>query len=137
MRGAVWHVFRKYFLIGSQLAGCLLLIPPVAAQDYAAASVSRRVLTNEGVVELARAGFDELFIIERIRTSRSHFDASAQGLLSLTETGLSEEIINAIALQDLEERRSSGEAPPAEPAEPVKITVKKHWWSFRWSRVSQ
>jgi len=54
----------------------LLLVPPVLAQDLAVTALSRHILTNESIITLAKAGFDELFILERIKTSRTRFDMS-------------------------------------------------------------
>ena len=119
---------------------------PAPAQEYSAAAVSRHILTNDGVVALAKAGFDEYFIVERIRTSRTKLDASVSGLISLKEAGLSEDLIREVALQDrrnfLAERWSYSaplEPPgttPAAPAGAVKVMVEKHWWGFHWVRVS-
>jgi len=126
----------------------LSLWPPqlAHAQESAEAAVSRHILTNDGVVALAKAGFDEYFIVERIHTSRTKLDASVQGLILLKEAGLSEDLIREVALQDrrnfLAERWSytaplepSGTAPAA-PAGAVKVMVEKHWWGFHWVRVS-
>ena len=114
-------------------------------------AVSRHILTNEGVVALAKAGFDEYFIVERIRTSRTKLDASVQGLISLKEAGLSEDLIREVAVQDrrnyLAERWSYTAPPepqnalrdntaPAAPAGSTRVMVEKHWWGFRWVRVS-
>jgi len=128
-----------------------LLLPQAApAQEYAA---------NEGVVALAKAGFDEYFIVERIRTSRTKLDATVQGLISLKDAGLSEDLIREVALQDrrnyLAERWSytappespngsvgnsvgtpGGNTTPAAPAGSSKVMVEKHWWGFHWVRVS-
>ncbi len=135
---------------------CLLLLPQAAlAQEYATNAVSRHVLTNQGVVALAKAGFDEYFIVERIRTSRTRLDATVQGLISLKDAGLSEDLIREVALQDrrnyLAEQRSytappeppnnplanpGGNTTPAAPAGSTKVMVERHWWGFHWVRVS-
>ena len=121
----------------------LLLALPVLAQDLAVTALSRHILTNESVVTLAKAGFDELFIVERIKTSRTRFDMSVQGLVSLKEAGVTEDLIDVMALQDRRNRQaalaavdaSSSEAVPAGTVQPARVMVVKHWWGFRWMRV--
>jgi hypothetical protein len=121
---------------------------PALAQEYAANAISRHILTNEGVIALAKAGFDEYFIVEQIRKSRTKLDASVQGLIALKQAGLSEDLIREVALQDrrnyLAERWSYTAAPeparentePAAPAGSTRVMVEKHWWGFHWVRVS-
>src|SRR5215471_21860945 len=96
---------------------------PAAAQEPGATPLSRHVLTNESIVTLAKAGFDELFIIERIRTSRTHFDTSVEGLVALKQAGLTEDVIRAIALQDLRAYPTPIEAQPSGGVVPTKVRV--------------
>jgi hypothetical protein len=99
-----------------------LVLLPAAAQDHG------HVLTNQGVVTLAKAGFDESFIIDRIRTSRTQFDITVEGLVALKQAGLSEDLIRAMALTD----PHSCPAQPAPAAEPQpQIRIEKHWWGYR------
>ncbi|HEV2199153.1 MAG TPA: hypothetical protein VGR73_04990 [Bryobacteraceae bacterium] len=125
-------------------AVCLfLLVVPVPAQNFVVATLSRRILTNESVVTLAKAGFDELFIVERIKTSRTRFDMSADGMVSLKGAGVTEDLIGAMAVQDRRNRLaalsavepSQNEAAPAGAVQPRRVMVVKHWWGFRWVRV--
>lgn len=82
-------------------AACFFLLAvPVLAQDFVATTLSRRIPTNESVVTPAKAGFDELFIVERIKASRTRFDMSVEGMVSLKGAGVTEELIGAMALQD-------------------------------------
>lgn len=126
-------------------AWLLFLVPPVLAQDYSATAFSKRILTNESVVTLAKAGFDELFIVERIRTSRTRFDMSVDGMVSLRAAGVTEDLIGVMALQDRRNRQaalsamdtSSSGAATAATVQPAQVMVEKHWWGFRWVRVFQ
>jgi hypothetical protein len=155
------HARTTWILAAFFLTAVLLVVPSVSAQDYAAAIVSRHVLTNEGVITLAKAGFDELFIVERIRTSRAKFDASEAALVALKQAGVSEDVIRLIAQRDnLDYKRQVGLSyyappgatvatagaienwPPAQPishaphAPPTPIVTEKRWWVFHWIRVS-
>ena len=121
----------------------LFLILPVLAQEFAVTALSQHILTNDGVITLAKAGFDELFIVERIRTSRTRFDMSVEGMVSLKGAGVTEDLIDLMALQDRRNRQaalaaaeaSQNEAVPAGAVQPTRVMVVKHWWGFRWVRV--
>jgi hypothetical protein len=115
----------------------LLTLLPAVAQDFNVVTLSRHVLTNEAVISLAKSGFDELFIIERIRTSRTHFDTSVEGLVALKQAGVSEDVIRVIAAHDVRSYPLPVEAAPAGSTEPAKVMVEKHWWGFRWVRVTR
>src|ERR1700685_307577 len=120
----------------------LLLVLPASAQQYAATTLSRHILTNDGVISLAKAGFDELFIVERIKTSRTRFDTTVPGLIAMKEAGVSEDLIRMMALEDLRSYPASLESPPAGTIQPAgtaqppgtvqtsKVTVERHWWGF-------
>jgi hypothetical protein len=115
----------------------LLTLLPASAQDFNVVTLSRHVMTNDGVISMAKAGFDELFIIERIHTSRSHFDTSVEGLVALKLAGVSEDVIRVMAAQDVRSYPLPVEAAAAGSVEPGKIMVEKHWWGYRWVRVTR
>lgn len=117
------------------LAAFLLLWLPADAQEYTVTMLSRHVLTNESIITLAKAGFDELFIIERVRTSRTQFDTSVDGLVALKQAGLTEDLIREMALQDLRAYPTPLEAQPSGGVAPTKVRVEKQWWGFRWVRL--
>ncbi len=68
------------------LSVALLAILPAAAQQFTVSQLKEQPLTNENVVTLAKAGFDELFILQLIRSSRTNFDVSVPRLGGI-ETG--------------------------------------------------
>ncbi len=121
----------------------LLLSLPAAAQDFTVASLSRHTLTNEGVVTLAKAGFDELFIFERIVHSRTRFDTTVEGMVALKQAGISEDLIRVMAARDVRPFPIPGDPastplPPAAAARPAsRVVVNKHWWGFHWVTVTQ
>jgi hypothetical protein len=135
----------------------LLVVLPASAQQYAATTLSRHILTNDGVISLAKAGFDELFIVERIKTSRTRFDTTVPGLIAMKEAGVSEDLIRIMAQEDRLRNPTPPELGPSTTgltmsAAPVgnsppgtnqtstapapQVTVEKKWWVFRWVRVS-
>jgi hypothetical protein len=117
------------------LAALLLIYLPAAAQEYTVTALSRHVLTNDNIITLAKAGFDELFIIERIRTSRTQFDTSVQGLVALKQAGLTEDLIRVMALQDLRTYPTPIEAQPSGGVATGRVRVEKQWWGFHWVRL--
>jgi hypothetical protein len=98
----------------------LLAILPAAAQQFTVAQLAHQPLTNENVVTLAKAGFDEAFILQLVRSSRTNFDTSVEGLVTLKQAGVSEELIRLMAMPQ--------SSPPAAPAAtvPAKPVPKKH-----------
>jgi hypothetical protein len=129
----------------------LLTLLPAAAQEFTAATLARHALTNESVITLAKAGFDELFIYDLIRTSRARFDTTVAGLVTLKQAGVSEDLIRVMVAHDVRAYPIVGEAAapaadaapafmpfslrtPAAPAaqtEACQTDVAKHWWGTR------
>ena len=102
------------------LCAALLITCSAGAQQFTVAQMAHQPLTNDSVVTLAKAGFDELFILQLIRHSRTNFDTSVEGLVSLKKAGVSEDLIRLMAIPQA--------SPPAAPAaaEAPKIPPKKH-----------
>lgn len=130
------------------MRGCLALLLclcPAFGQEYTTTMLSRHILTNDGVIQLAKAGFDELFVIERIKPSRTRFDTSVEGLVTLKQAGISEDLIRTMALEDRRNYPTPMASAPAAGApastiqpvksQPFRVMVEKHWWGFRWRRV--
>lgn len=109
---------------------------PAVAQEPDVTPLSRHLLTNDSVIMLAKAGFDELFIIERIHTSRTRFDTSVEGLIALKQAGVTEDLIRVMALHELHNYPTPVEAAPAGTVQPAKVTMEKHWWGYRWTRTN-
>jgi hypothetical protein len=107
------------------LCAVVLIISSAAAQQFTADQLKHQPLTNESVVTLAKAGFDEMFILQLIHTSRTNFDTSVQGLVVLKQAGVSEELIRMMAMPQ--------PSPPAAPAAttPAKAPPKRHGSFFK------
>ena len=71
----------------------------------------RQVLNNEGIVDLAKAGFSEAFILDLVQIKRTKFDITVEGLTLLAKKGLSERVIRAIVANS--NKPESGGAGPS------------------------
>jgi hypothetical protein len=109
------------------LCALLLTILPVAAQQPAAVQLTHQPLNNESILTLAKAGFDEMFLMQLIHTSRTNFDTSVQGLVLLKQAGLSEDLIRMMAIPGA----TMPAAPAAAAAVAPKPPEKKHHSLFK------
>jgi hypothetical protein len=104
------------------LLALLLTILPVMAQQFTVEQLKHQPLNNDNIVTLAKAGFDEMFILQLIRASRTNFDTTVTGLVALKQAGVSEELIRMMAMPQT--------IPPPAPAAPMapalKTPLKKH-----------
>ncbi|MBL8230713.1 MAG: hypothetical protein JNL98_19630 [Bryobacterales bacterium] len=67
----------------------------------------RNVLTNQGVVLLAQAGYTESFVIDMIHHKQTNFDVSAEGLAWLARNGLSERVVRAMVANARKEENTA------------------------------
>lgn len=75
-------------LVGMLILACTL--------SLAASAAAQEVLTNESVIAMKRAGFSDAVILAKIRNSQSKFDVTTRGLLTLKESGVSDQVIEAM-----------------------------------------
>lgn len=82
---------------------------------------------------LAKAGYNERFLLELIRAKSCQFDTSVEGLVYFAKNGISERVVRAILQleQDAKHNQVPVEdlpsfAPTAQPASPVRLkTVRQ------------
>jgi len=74
------------------------------AAEPEAIALPRHVLTNDGLVVLARAGLGDGLLVDLIRHKRSFFDTSAEALAQLARHGLSERVLRAVVEKQEEVR---------------------------------
>jgi len=74
----------------------LLFLPSLGAQDAASIKLPPQILTNQGVVTLSDAGYDEDFLIDLIQSKQTHFDTSPEGLAFLAQHGLCEHVVRTM-----------------------------------------
>lgn len=70
-------------------------------------STTKNILTNQGVVALARAGYSEGFIIDIIYLKQTQFDVSVDGLAWLAKQGLSERVIRTMVTNERKEEQTA------------------------------
>jgi hypothetical protein len=98
------------------LCAALLTIFAASAQQFTVEQLKQKPLTNDSVVTLAKAGFDEFFIIQLIRNSRTSFDTSVQALVVMKQAGVSEDLIRMISMPQV--------VPPTAPVAPAAAAAK-------------
>lgn len=81
--------FMRILLIVAFAAACL-------AAEPESIDLPRHILTNDGLVVLARAGVGDGLLVDLIRFKRTHFDTSADALALLARHGLSESVLRAV-----------------------------------------
>jgi hypothetical protein len=59
-------------------------------------ALPRHILTNDGLIVLARAGVGDSLLTDLVRHKRTHFDTSADALALLARQGLSENVLRAV-----------------------------------------
>ena len=87
-------------------------------------ALNRNVLSNRDVVILAKAGFDEQFLVNVIVSSRTHFDTGAEALAALAEQGVTQRIVEIMMNPGIASVAPAGApAPPvAEVSKPVRAS---------------
>lgn len=67
----------------------------------------RNILTNQGIVMLAEAGYSDSFIVDMIYHKRTQFDVSAEGLAWLSRNGMSETVVRAMIANEKKDARTA------------------------------
>ena len=115
---------------------------------------SRNALTNRDVVVLAKAGFNEDFIIETILSSRTQFDTRVDGLADLAKQGMTERLIRvmmnceegrpavvadtpapfvATAFEPPEAPRAKGRSSAQSKASAVSLAISRQTQYYQWT----
>lgn len=74
----------------------LLLCACAFAAEPESMALPRHVLTNDGLLVLARAGVGDGLLVDLVKHKRTQFDTSAEALAQLARHGLSESVIRAV-----------------------------------------
>ena len=84
--------------------------PAAAQKSPPARSAVPAAMTNQDVIRLVKAKISEDVIINKIKTSKTKFDVSVDGLVALKEAGLSDNLISVMM------NPAAPVAPPSAPA---------------------
>lgn len=110
-----------------------LLAGPAHAQ-------SKKALTNQDVVQMVKAGFDNQTIIKAIQANPTSFDVSPAALLALKNAGVNQTIIQAMLSRTTAEENETSAAsrsaangpsessPPANPNDPMSPHSPGIYW---------
>jgi hypothetical protein len=92
---------------------CCLAVLVLAAGVVMA---QKRPLTNDEVIQMVQAGFDEETIVKAIEASEPNFDTSVAGLIALKDANVPQGVINAIltATQRAAEQKEAAAREQAE-----------------------
>ena len=88
-----WSSFRTICLL---LVFALCPAHPATAQQNSAGDRNAAPLTNQDIVLMTRAKFDDATIVKTIRTFHANFDLSVAALVKLKEAGVSETVMQAM-----------------------------------------
>jgi len=117
-----------------------LACAPLPAAESLPSGWPRQVLSNEGIVRLARAGYNDRFLMDLITRQDIRFDTSVEGLVYFAKNGVSERVVRAVLVaeqarldrerQQLDEPRGAESPatptpPSSAPLAPVKLRVVK------------
>lgn len=81
----------------------------VLSATFLALGQTKKPITNDDVVQMVKAGFDEATIVKAIQANETNFDASVDALVALKTAGASKAIIDAM----LEAEARKKDAAPA------------------------
>jgi len=92
-----------------------LMLVGVPILGSAQVALSQNALTNKDVVTLAKAGFNEEFIIDTMAMSRTRFDVSVNSLAELAKEGITERLIRCMMAAAAPPTASASAALPVAP----------------------
>jgi len=109
------------FIIGSSM------LAAANAQTTAVSSslrptIPRHVLSNEGIVQLSEAGYDQNFLVNLIQQKQTRFDTSVEGLAFLAEHGIPENIVRFMIANENKPAAVTVSAEPA--AAPIMVPLR-------------
>jgi hypothetical protein len=97
-----------------------------------APKLPHNVLTNDGVISLAEAGYGEEFLIDLIRVKTAHFDTSADGLAVLARHGVTEPVVRAMLARESSHTQT---AVAVTPVVQVQVVQRGGLFRRRWQVI--
>jgi hypothetical protein len=101
------------------------LLAPIHVRAQQVVTIPPRPLSNQDVVRMVKAKFDDATILKAIEARKTAFDVSVDGLLKLKEAGVSQLVIQAMLGNATEKKAASPTPPVAAPAASVAIAPPK------------
>src|SRR5688572_14255818 len=74
----------------------VVLISAVCLGASLNAFAQPETLTNNDIVSLVKAGLSTSIIVNKIRTSKTDFDLTTDGLIGLKQAGVTDEVVGAM-----------------------------------------
>ncbi len=95
----------------------LLLLILVAVVAGLAFAQTKKALTNDDILQMVKAEFQESMIIKTIEANDANFDVSVQALMDLKNAGVSQPVIEAMLTAEARKRvPPSASVPAKDPA---------------------
>ncbi|MCC6591522.1 MAG: hypothetical protein IT168_32850 [Bryobacterales bacterium] len=92
-----------------------MLVRTLLLVSASVAFAAAEPLTNQGLVQLAEAGYSEAFLLDLIQTRPTRFDTSVGGLVYLAKQGLSEKLLRTVAGLDAKKQEDKQNAQAQQP----------------------
>ncbi len=111
---------------------CVLAVLVVAAVGLVCAQ-TKKPLTNENVLRMVKAGFEQSMIVKAIEANDTDFDVSVEALMDLKNAGVSQPIIEAMLAAEAKKKAPDptvkpANAPPPDPNDPMSPHASGIYW---------
>lgn len=87
------RIVTRFIIGGSLVAVAALNAQTTVVSSSLGPTIPRHVLSNEGIVQLSEAGYDQMFLVNLIQQKQTRFDTSVEGLAYLAEHGIPVNIV--------------------------------------------
>ncbi len=94
-----------------KLSKLLFLLMATIIGIVANAQTKTETLTNVKIMQLSKIGLQPSVIISKIRTSKTNFDVSTEGLIDLSDSGVDPAVINEMMKSDTHASNASSNDP--------------------------
>ena len=94
----------------------LSLLLFLLSATFCVAGQTKKPLTNDDVLQMVKAGFDEATIVKAVQANEPNFDVSVDALVALRAGGVSNPIINAMLEAEARKKDAGSVSVPAVPS---------------------
>jgi hypothetical protein len=94
---------------------------------------TKKPLTNDDVLQMVKAGFQESMMVKAIEANETNFDVSVQALMDLKSAGVTQPIIEAMLAAEAKKKApvpavKPANAPPPDPNDPRSPHASGIYW---------